>query len=618
MKSVKFKARRWTSWRNIGADSIICMAVYAVVVLLAPGGALGGAALELKPFHRVADGILGADLVNVSAKPLYIRSVSFQLVGQVHSVSVGQALSAHEDMKILFPYPEPAVPGSYVVITTAHFTEGGVQSWVKTPGIFNHKSTSYSLSNSRLLDARIGARGQIVLVTGDPHSWRLILPEGLHTLSTSYRSGRKTFHLARNGPLSDGVYPVFAVLEKEVNGIHTAGIVRGNLTAADLKALTPYRGRLPGVFLLMQALAFLVVAGTVLLRQQKPGRTAAAFAKFSSRMFLLTICYYFLKNVDLPVQMLADLAGDGLPKELFYGILDTLRGHNYENFFRYFIDPYWAACIIFCLPYFYFLEHEKPVDEDKYASMILSLLTVRAFLSRDARPHWKRSARMGIMTLLLKLFFVPLLVSWVINNAMYQKQLLLDFKWDLLAVNSYLVALFIYLDTLIYSVGYLAESGRLDNEIRSVEPTLLGWVVCLWCYPPFNRFSFRIFDLDSVRLTTDYPFWLTLAMTCAVTILWGIFMWASLALGFKASNLTNRGIVRNGPYRFVRHPAYTAKLLVWIIQGVFFAQFGLGILLGFAFIYYLRAWTEERHLARDPDYRAYQEEVPWRFVPGLV
>lgn len=59
-------------------------------------------------------------------------------------------------------------------------------------------------------------------------------------------------------------------------------------------------------------------------------------------------------------------------------------------------------------------------------------------------------------------------------------------------------------------------------------------------------------------------------MTCIITCLWGIFAWASLSLGFKASNLTNRGIVTKGPYRWVRHPAYAAKLGIWLIQLVFF------------------------------------------------
>jgi protein-S-isoprenylcysteine O-methyltransferase Ste14 len=59
-------------------------------------------------------------------------------------------------------------------------------------------------------------------------------------------------------------------------------------------------------------------------------------------------------------------------------------------------------------------------------------------------------------------------------------------------------------------------------------------------------------------------------------------------------------------------------MLIWIIQGMFFAQFGLVILAGFAVIYFLRAWTEERHLSMDPDYLEYKNLVRWRFIPGVV
>ncbi|MDD5320247.1 MAG: isoprenylcysteine carboxylmethyltransferase family protein [Methylococcales bacterium] len=84
-----------------------------------------------------------------------------------------------------------------------------------------------------------------------------------------------------------------------------------------------------------------------------------------------------------------------------------------------------------------------------------------------------------------------------------------------------------------------------------------------------------------------------------------MFAWASLALGFKASNLTARGIVQRGPYRWLRHPAYTAKLGVWWIQGLIFGDFTVGILLAFTVMYGLRAWTEERYLSVIDDYAAY-------------
>jgi len=120
-----------------------------------------------------------------------------------------------------------------------------------------------------------------------------------------------------------------------------------------------------------------------------------------------------------------------------------------------------------------------------------------------------------------------------------------------------------------------------------------------------------------VPIHLDTPPALQMVITAAITALWGMFTLASVNLGFKASNLTNRGIVVHGLYRYVRHPAYSIKVLIWIIQGVFLGYYTSGILLAFTAVYVLRALTEERHLSQDPDYIAYQQQVPWRFIPKV-
>ena len=110
-----------------------------------------------------------------------------------------------------------------------------------------------------------------------------------------------------------------------------------------------------------------------------------------------------------------------------------------------------------------------------------------------------------------------------------------------------------------------------------------------------------------------------------------IYSWASVALGFKASNLTNRGIVSRGPYAVVRHPAYVCKNLAWWI-GALPTLYVLGSLgnvpallyallslMGWTMIYALRAITEERHLLLGNNgYAEYMARVRWRFIPGVI
>jgi protein-S-isoprenylcysteine O-methyltransferase Ste14 len=80
----------------------------------------------------------------------------------------------------------------------------------------------------------------------------------------------------------------------------------------------------------------------------------------------------------------------------------------------------------------------------------------------------------------------------------------------------------------------------------------------------------------------------------------------------------NRGIVSTGLYRLVRHPIYLGYLLTHI---AFFAAnpslWNVGILLAADGALLARAVCEEKTLATDPRYQAYQQLVRWRVCPGL-
>ena len=94
----------------------------------------------------------------------------------------------------------------------------------------------------------------------------------------------------------------------------------------------------------------------------------------------------------------------------------------------------------------------------------------------------------------------------------------------------------------------------------------------------------------------------------------GVYAWATFAFGLRFSNLTYRGVITNGPYRWTRHPAYVSKNLFWwaavlpflvttgspveAIRNSFFLLVVNGI-------YFWRAKTEEKHLLGDPAYQAY-------------
>ena len=170
-------------------------------------------------------------------------------------------------------------------------------------------------------------------------------------------------------------------------------------------------------------------------------------------------------------------------------------------------------------------------------------------------------------------------------------------------------------------IGYSVASRWLYNRTKSVDATLSGWMAALICYPPFNTITTQFFGyhgLPTYNLVTDER---ALAVILTLLIfLYGIYVWATAALGFRFSNLTNRGIVERGPYAIVRHPAYAAKNLAWWVDNTFVLTniWATLAMAAWNIIYILRALTEERHLLQDKSYVAYVKKVKYRFIPNIV
>lgn len=239
-----------------------------------------------------------------------------------------------------------------------------------------------------------------------------------------------------------------------------------------------------------------------------------------------------------------------------------------------------------------------------------------------------KEEKTSLLFYLVKLFWAPLMLIFAIENANsfigflqkngswnFTKQNILSLYFPL-----YISAIFT-LDTVIFSTGYLLESSALKNVVKSVEPTLLGWASALVCYGPF----FDTFTRFAGGLPQDFADFgnanLNIISGLSTIFFFTIYVWASVALGFKASNLTNRGIVSKGPYKYVRHPAYAAKNLGWIVASLpLIKVYGIITIINLAIwicVYFIRAITEERHLMQDPDYMEYSKKVKYMFIPGV-
>lgn len=112
-----------------------------------------------------------------------------------------------------------------------------------------------------------------------------------------------------------------------------------------------------------------------------------------------------------------------------------------------------------------------------------------------------------------------------------------------------------------------------------------------------------------VQVFENTGIWFILWMSI-ILILELVYSLATVALGLRFSNLTYRGLVTGGPYRYTKHPAYVFKNISWWLVSMPFMVWGANwqlalrgciLLFGVNILYYIRAKTEENHLSHYPN-----------------
>ena len=239
----------------------------------------------------------------------------------------------------------------------------------------------------------------------------------------------------------------------------------------------------------------------------------------------------------------------------------------------------------------------------------------------EVARHWRAWAIKGFFSAFMISILPPGFASVVDAS-------LSELAGDPVRVGVLLFELLFVIDVQIGTVGYLLTLRPLDAHIRSGNPFLAGWLAALLCYPPFvYGFMGQNGIIQYEYNTAGWGYWfesydaLLWVWAGLLVILTAIYAWATMAFGIRFSNLTYRGVITNGPYRFTRHPAYLSKNLFWWCSAMPFLvtsgsavdsirnTFFLGVV---SAIYYWRARTEEAHLlgedARYREYHAWMEE----------
>ena len=295
---------------------------------------------------------------------------------------------------------------------------------------------------------------------------------------------------------------------------------------------------------------------------------------------------------------------------LFYWLLPEYNGGIYHQYFRFTLKIL-PVILIGSIPYFFLLDMymKDPYDGHWQAGMIVL-------------GNWKqvnmKMLKNHFLGWVVKAFFLPLMFSALINNTgILFNNSFQDSLAQFPRFYDYMYNFIFSVDLVYVSAGYLLTLKIFDSHIRTVEPSIFGWIVALQCYQPFWSFSYEHYlryddNLFWGHVITSSKF-LYSTYGVIILLLFSIYSLASIAFGLRFSNLTNRGIITNGPYRWVKHPAYIAKNIAWWMISLPFlsneswekaVQHSL-LLLALNIIYYLRAVTEERHLSLDPVYVEY-------------
>ncbi|SMF43368.1 hypothetical protein SAMN02745866_02749 [Alteromonadaceae bacterium Bs31] len=322
----------------------------------------------------------------------------------------------------------------------------------------------------------------------------------------------------------------------------------------------------------------------------------------------------------------------------------------YQAWFRLF-DILFNAYLWAGLPYVIFtraLKYDKQADGLDTAWFLSRLLMwpIAKLVGVQKLVQLGDRDSKAIRGLIVKIFFTPLMTGFfigqfphLVSNVGY----LLDTLPSTIVSGNYShrtfnsdffnisIAVIFSIDVALAWCGYVVNSRWVDNQTVSAEPTMLGWVVCLICYPPFQRELGLYYSAPAEReiLHLIPEQWVVTILTVMMVASYIVYMCATLWFGVRFSNLTNRGIIRKGPFAFIRHPAYASKNFSWwcvmfppVIYHITHSGFEqaalsfLGLVL-MTWVYWWRAITEERHLMADPMYQEYCKQVKYRFIPGV-
>ncbi len=150
------------------------------------------------------------------------------------------------------------------------------------------------------------------------------------------------------------------------------------------------------------------------------------------------------------------------------------------------------------------------------------------------------------------------------------------------------------------------------------------WLSIFICYTVFTFFIYILFPKALVWAKVPLPSWLRLvgAFIAVLALVWFIWIHRSLGnnLSVRLKIKDSQELVTDGPYRWIRHPMYSAFFILHVAAFLLTANWFIGLtwMAGLTAIIFLRVKREEAMLlsAFGSEYRSYMEHTG-RFLPNI-
>ncbi len=342
-----------------------------------------------------------------------MESVEIRLNQKKYIHSARDTIKAGLARDFIFSVQAPHIPGSYILLTTVKYLNEGTLLTVKHADFYHHRKPALLPESCRLETTTDSHEGYIHLTASQVYPWSLVVPDELEIQPTSMQENASIYKARNTTSGFTTTNQIFGTTESVSDNVHRAAFCSAILSI-NPGAHSPANGWLPGyIFIILAAISYALCAVLILMR--KYGRFAQIMLRYGSRMFFLSISCFLLKEIGGWLALSMNYLTWAPYQWLARILLDNINGGNYRYFFQFFIDGYFVLCLLLIFPCLNWLDGQRPSSEDKYVACFTTLLTLPKLLI-GKRPFWNDLGRLGLLTIMVKFFFTPMMVSWAIGS----------------------------------------------------------------------------------------------------------------------------------------------------------------------------------------------------------